>query len=311
MLPSPALELSLSFLSGDFTGLHSSPGPLSASILWWLHSGAFHHWTSVPLCSLVASPRCLSTLTLATLLSGDLTALPSNAGPLSPSLSRETHVVLLFGASLGQQSSFSPYHGPPELLLSAQTWNSSPSPSNFSSITIGTRLNTLNSYCLPPLPLTCSSFFYVSHLFHLNWLPASSSACCSHARPLDASTKPAELGLSRTISSTEVSIRNVCLNLTVLSHIPDYPFKLTLSYFTHFFNIIILSLPTLLLWEHLHDRFLQAAHQLRQHPHHFGVLSHFCVVLLPGPYVLWLPLRMRRSGPVLGLPPGPQTFQLL
>ena len=237
----------------------------------------------VPLCSLVASPRCLPTLTPATLLPGDFTALPSNAGPLSPSLSWETHVVLHFGASSGKQSSLNPYHGPPELPLSAQTWNSSPSPSNFSSITIATRLNTLNSYCLPPLPLTCSSFFYVSHLFHLNWLPASSSACCSHARPLDASTKSAELGLSRTISSTEVSIRNVCLSLPVLSHIPDYPFKLTLSYFTHFFNIIIPSLPTLLLWEHLHDHFLQAAHLLRQHPEHFGVLSHFCVVLLPDP----------------------------
>ena len=229
----------------------------------------------------MASPRCLPTLTPATLLSGDFTALPSNAGPLSLTLSWEPHVVLLFGVRSGQQSSLAPYHGPPELPLSAQTWNSSPSPSNYSSITIATRLNTLNSYCLPPLPLTCSSFFYLSHLFHLNWLPASSSACCSHARPLDASTKPAELGLSRTISSTEVSIRNVCLSLPVLSHVPDYPFKLTLSYLTHFSNLIIPSLPTLLLWEPLHDRFLQAAHLLHQHPYHFGVLSHFCVVLLP------------------------------
>ena len=198
-------------------------------------------------------------------------------------LSLGIHVVLLFRASSGQQSSLAPYHSPPKLTLSAQTWNSSPSLSNFSSITIATRLNTLNSYCLPPLPLTCSSFFYVSHLFHLNWLPASSSACCFYARTLDASTKPAELGLSRTISNMEVSIRNICLSLPVLSHIPDYQFKLTLSYFTHFFNIIIPSLPTLLLRDHLHDCFVQAAHLLRQHPDHYGVLSHFCVVLLPDP----------------------------
>ena len=108
---------------------------------------------ALDLYSLVTSQRCLPTLDLcpplfsggftalpsitgsATLLSGDFTALPSNAGPLSPSLSWGPHVALLFGARSGQQSFLAPYHGPPELPLSAQTWNTSPSQSNYPLIT--------------------------------------------------------------------------------------------------------------------------------------------------------------------------------
>ena len=108
VLPSPALDLSLShfslvtsqdclpaldlchpLFSGDFTALPSNTGPLSPSVLWWLHRVAVHHWP-LPPCYLVTSQHCPPTLDHCPPLSTRCSALwsPFRPAELSRSLSR-------------------------------------------------------------------------------------------------------------------------------------------------------------------------------------------------------------------------------
>jgi len=115
---------------------------------------------------------------------------------------------------------------PVELIPSLTLTSRPPSlgPSNVALVPL-----SLNPLILTTLtyPRNYPYYLQVSSLFsNLLLLPLSFTAYLAHlgsaslliplhihTRPLDASAKPTELGLSRTTASTEVSIRNVCLSL--------------------------------------------------------------------------------------------------
>jgi len=92
---------------------------------------------------------------------------------------------------------------------------------------------------IPPTPsglsfqTTCSLFSLVTPPILLAYHPQLSLlySCVLSLAHRTPPQKLAELGLSRTVASTEVSVRNVCLSLPVLlSHVPDYFLPLTLPY---------------------------------------------------------------------------------
>ena len=104
-----------------------------------------------------------------------------------------------------------------------------------------------------PTDLFGDYFFFFKSLFH--------TPSMALTRPLAASTKPTELGMSRTITSTEVSVRNVCPSYPVSSTslTLSHPLYLTLS--IHFQPCTLAGSSTL---RGLLDVFFQVAHPLHQ-----------------------------------------------